>query len=186
VVFFTNGAGAGVAANGGDAGVAVRRTILPGRLHGVVFGVSIVAASGLLYLASRYNYLLFHSLVELAAIITSFLFFTVAVIMFRRTGHDFLVLLATGFFWSAVIDLVHTLAYAGMGVFPGYGTNLPTQLWVLARYLESLVILAAVIWLGRRLRDWWIPSLVIGAVAAVGITMIFWDGFLQHMWKDLV
>ncbi len=35
------------------------------------------------------------------------------------------------------IDLVHTLSYKGMGAFPNLGSNLPTQLWIIARYLES-------------------------------------------------
>ena len=43
----------------------------------------------------------------------------------------------------AVIDGVHTLAYKGMGVFPGYDANLPTQLWIAARYLQSISLLVA-------------------------------------------
>ena len=34
-----------------------------------------------------------------------------------------------------------------MGMFPGFGTNLPTQLWIAARYMESISFLAAPLFL---------------------------------------
>jgi len=139
--------------------------------------VVVVVLAGALFVVSRYNYLLFHSLVELTAIVTSGVFFAVAVVMLRRSGHEFLFLLATGFSASAVIDLVHALAYKGMGVFPSYTSNLPTQLWILARYLEALVILGASIWLGRRLRRWWALPLALGVITASGIAFIFLGWF---------
>ncbi len=39
-----------------------------------------------------------------------------------------------------------------MGVFPGYGTNLPTQFWIAARYLESFSLLAAPFYLRHRFK----------------------------------
>ena len=51
------------------------------------------------------------------------------------------------------LDLVHTLAYKGMGVFPGYDANLPTQLWVASRYIQALSLLLGYIFLEKRLRD---------------------------------
>ena len=52
-------------------------------------------------------------------------------------------MLGVGFFWAAMIDLVHVFAYKGMGVFPDADVTLSTQLWILARYLQALVALAA-------------------------------------------
>lgn len=134
---------------------------------------AVVALAASLYLISLFNYLLFHTLIELMAIITSALFFMVALIGSELGNSRLPFLLACGFFWSAVIDLVHTLAYKGMGVFPGYTANLPTQLWILARYLESLVILGSVIWFGRPVRHRWIPAGGIGLLAAIGISLVF-------------
>lgn len=134
---------------------------------------AVVALAASLYLISLFNYLLFHTLVELMAIITSALFFMVALIGSELGNSRLPFLLACGFFWSAVIDLVHTLAYKGMGVFPGYTANLPTQLWILARYLESLVILGSVIWFGRPVRHRSIPAGGIGLLAAIGISLVF-------------
>jgi len=39
-----------------------------------------------------------------------------------------------------------------MGVFEGYKTNLPTQLWISARYIESLSLLIAPLLFGKKLR----------------------------------
>ncbi len=153
--------------------MADARLNLGARARTAGFGVALVIVSALLFVLSRYHFLLFHSLVELLAVTTSALFFTVAVVMLRRAGHDFLFLLATGFFFSGVIDLVHTLAYKGMGVFPSHTANLPTQLWISARYLESLVILGSCLWLGRRLRRWWLPVLGVGIAAATAISLAF-------------
>jgi PAS domain S-box-containing protein len=47
---------------------------------------------------------------------------------------------------------MHTLAYSGMGVFQGYGANLPTQLWIAARYMQSLSLLAAPFLIGRTVK----------------------------------
>jgi signal transduction histidine kinase len=60
--------------------------------------------------------------------------------------------IGTAYLFIGGFDLLHTLAYKGMGVFPGRGTDLPTQLWIATRYMESLSFLVAPLFLQRRLR----------------------------------
>jgi hypothetical protein len=60
-----------------------------------------------------------------------------------------------------------------MGVFPSYGANLPTELWLLARYIQALVILAATLTITRRLKRWWLQFLVVGAITILGLVAIF-------------
>ncbi|MBW1717013.1 MAG: hypothetical protein JRJ77_14545, partial [Deltaproteobacteria bacterium] len=38
----------------------------------------------------------------------------------------FLLFVGIAYLFIGFLDLIHTLAYRGMGVFPGYATNLPT------------------------------------------------------------
>ena len=100
--------------------------------------------SGVLYLISLYNYLLFHSLAELFSISVA-----VAVVMLtwntrRFMNNDFLFLIGVAHLFVAFLDLYHTLAFKGMGVFSA-DANLPTQLWIAARYLQSLSLLSAVL-----------------------------------------
>ena len=66
-----------------------------------------------------------------------------------------------------LVDLLHTLAYFGMGVFPGYTANLPTQLWIAARFLECGGFLVAAL----NVRDMPNAGLTVGgfSLATVGL-----------------
>ncbi|MHC4598100.1 MAG: MASE3 domain-containing protein [Planctomycetota bacterium] len=106
---------------------------------------------GGLILASRYNYLLFHALGEGFAIAVALGMFMVAWNGRRFLRYDYLVFLGTAYLFVASIDFLHLLAYKGMGIFPGGGSNLPTQLWVTARSIESVSFLTASIYFHRRM-----------------------------------
>ena len=45
------------------------------------------------------------------------------------------------YFFVAIFDFAHTLAYQGMGVFPGDTANLATQLWIIPRFFEAAALL---------------------------------------------
>jgi signal transduction histidine kinase/CheY-like chemotaxis protein len=126
-----------------------------------------------LYFISRGNYLLFHGLVEVAAIVAGSLLFAVAARMYGSMGTTFLMLLGIGFFWPAMIDLVHVFGYKGMGVFPDADPTLSSQLWILARYLQAAAALTATFFLNHRLRRWWPAFVIVGAVAAAGLAFVF-------------
>lgn len=97
----------------------------------------------ILYPVSLFDYLLFHSLTELASVAVAFGIFMLAWNSRKIMKNQYLIFLGISYLFVGLFDLVHTLAYKGMGVFPEYGANLPTQLWIAARYLESLSLLAA-------------------------------------------
>ena len=105
-----------------------------------------------LYLASRYNYLLFHSLVEIFTVIVASGIFIIAWNTRRILNNNYFLLVGIASLFVGTIDLLHTLAYKGIGVFPGYGPNLATQLWIVGRYLQSFSLFAAPFLLGRKLR----------------------------------
>jgi PAS domain S-box-containing protein len=92
-------------------------------------------------LTSRSSFLLFHCLAEFLSIIIAWCFFVLAWHTRRYVKDDYLLILGIAAFFAGGIDLVHTLAYKGMNVFAGYDANLPTQLWIAARYLQSLSLL---------------------------------------------
>lgn len=105
-----------------------------------------------LYLSSLYNYLLFHSLAEIFSIVVSSSIFILVWNSRRFLEDGFLPFIGTAYLFVGGLDLLHTLAYSGMGVFDGYGTNLPTQLWIAARYVESLSLLAGLFLVSRKLK----------------------------------
>ncbi len=89
---------------------------------------------------------------ELFSIVIGFSLFMLTWNSRRIIDNNYLIFIGIAFFFVAGIDLIHTLAYKGMDLFAGYGTNLPTQLWIAARYLESLSLLAAPFAIRRALR----------------------------------
>jgi PAS domain S-box-containing protein len=113
--------------------------------------VGIISLVGL-YVISRYSFTLFHMIGELFSIVIGFSLFMLTWNSRRIIDNNYLIFIGIAFFFIAGIDLIHTLAYKGMDLFAGYGTNLPTQLWIAARYLESLSLIVAPFTIGRKLR----------------------------------
>ncbi|MEJ2587520.1 MAG: MASE3 domain-containing protein [Deltaproteobacteria bacterium] len=114
--------------------------------------LSILVIGGLL-IVGRYHYLLFHSLVEGFSILIAFGIFVIAWNSRSMLENDYLLFVGIAYLFVGGLDFLHTLAYQGMGVFPHHGSNLATQLWIAARYMESLSLLIAPLFLNRRLRN---------------------------------
>ncbi len=137
-------------------------------------GLSLLSAAlVVLYLLSRDNYLLFHSLVELFAVVVACVTFMIAWHARRYLDNGFFIILGSASLGVAIIDLLHALAYKNMGVFPMADANLPTQLWIAARWLQVVALFAAPFFLDRKAR----PGVTL--VASLGITAlllasIFW------------
>ncbi len=119
-----------------------------------------------LFVVSRWNYLLFHSLIEMISIVAAFGIFMVTWNTRRTLDNGYLLFLGPIFLCVGCLDLLHTLAYKGMGVFPGYDANLPTQLWIAARALESFGLVFAPRFFSRRARVG--ATLLGGAVVSGG------------------
>jgi len=96
-----------------------------------------------LFLTSLYNYLLFHSLAEVFSVVIAFCIFILAWNCRHIIDNNYLIFLGIAYLFIGFIDIIHTLSYAGMGAFPAFDANLPTQLWIIARYLESISLLLA-------------------------------------------
>lgn len=130
-----------------------------------------------LYASSVYNYLLFHSIAELFSIIVAFAIFIITWNSRRFLDNNYFIAIGIAFFFIGVMDLVHMLAYSGMGVFPEYGANLPTQLWISARYLQSLSLLIAPFFIGRKIRS---NTVFLGytlVASLVLVSIFYWDVF---------
>ena len=106
----------------------------------IIFWVAII---GILYVISRSNYLLFHSLAELFSIFVAYVVFLIVWKSRARLENRFLIFIGIAYFFVASLDLLHTFAYKGMGIFPQLDLNPPTQLWIAARYMESISLLVA-------------------------------------------
>nr|WP_321497606.1 MASE3 domain-containing protein [uncultured Methanolobus sp.] len=102
-----------------------------------------------LYMISLNSYLLFHSIVEVASIIVIAAVFLIAWNSRKYLKNSYLLFLGMSFFFVSWIDFLHIVSYKGMGVFPEYDVNLPTQLWIAARYMQSISLLIAPLLMGK-------------------------------------
>lgn len=138
-------------------------------------GIPVKVAIGLLmclglYLASIHNYLLFHIIAEVFAIVVAFGMFMVVWNSRRFFDNNSLLFVGIAYVFVASLDFVHTISYYGMGVFVGGDeANHATQLWIAARYLESLSLLIAPLCLRRRLN---IPLVMAGYVLVVTLALV--------------
>ena len=115
-----------------------------------------LAALASLYATSRYSFLLFHSIAEVFSIVIAAGTFMIAWNARNFMRNSALLFLGIGYLFVGGIDLLHTLAYKGMGIFTPESGNLATQLWIAGRYLQSLVLLATPFWVGRSLNARWV------------------------------
>ena len=104
----------------------------------IIIGMGILCG---LYLASSYSYLLFHSLVEIFSIFIAYGIFMLTWNSRRLLDNMYLRFVGVAYLFIGGLDLLHTLAYPGMGVFQKGDTNLAAQFWIGARYMESLSFL---------------------------------------------
>ena len=119
------------------------------------YAIVTVAVLAGLFAVSRSNFLLFHGLAELFSIAVAWSVFLLVWNTKRFARNDALLFLGIAYLFIGLIDLVHTLAYKGMGVFPDIQTaNLATQLWIAARGMEALSLLLFPVILGRCIRAW--------------------------------
>ena len=144
------------------------------RLVGViVLGAAIFAA----YELSHHNYLLFHSLLEILSITVAFVMLAIAWNTRHLSTNHFLLFIGVGYAFIGGVDLLHTLAYRGMGVFHDPGSNLATQLWVVARYLEALTLLTAPVFLTMRARLVPVFLTYLAATILLLLTVFLWRVF---------
>lgn len=141
-------------------------TPLPFQIVHVVAGLATLAG---IYLTSLYNYLLFHGIAEIFSIAVAAGIFMLTWNARRFMNNNYLVVLGVAHVFIAILDSIHTLSYTGMNIFIGFGANLPTQLWIAARYLESVSYVVAPFFFSRKINHGLLFS---GYLAATAILLL--------------
>jgi PAS domain S-box-containing protein len=135
-----------------------------------------------LVLVSFKNYLLFHTIAELFAIVIAILLYVVAWQTYSFSRNSFLMYLGCGYFWIALLDCAHTLVYKGMVIFPISIANPATQFWIASRYSEALLLVTAPLLMNRAIaRDltFWGFGAVAVFLYALIMTGNFPDAFIE-------
>jgi len=150
----------------------------PERAARFALGAALLAG---VYLTSLYSYNLFHGLAELFSVVVEAGVFVIAWNSRRYFVNNYVLSLGIALLFVALVELLHTLAYQGMSVFPSYTADLPTQLWIVARSLETLALILAPVLMGRRFRAGWYLvgcGVVCGALLALVFTRVFPAAFV--------
>lgn len=106
--------------------------------QGIFYVVLLVS----LYFTTYVNYLLFHTLAEIFSIIVAGAFFLITWNSKSYIKNPYLLFIGIAYLFIAFLDLLHTLSYKGMPVFTDYDFY-ANQLWIGARYMESITLLIA-------------------------------------------
>ena len=115
------------------------------------------------------NTTLFHTLIELFAICIAFMCFVVSWHTYSFLRNKVLVFLGLGYLWVGVFDLLHTLTFQNMQIFSHITPSTSLQFWLLARFIESLVMLiASLTWVNR-----FKPKLTFTLVSFTNVGIIF-------------
>lgn len=148
--------------------------VLPaGRLGVLIMSAGLVV----LYLLSRINYLLFHALVELFAVVIAGGTFMIAWNSRRFLENGFFVVVGFASLGVAFLDIIHTLAFKNMGVFPSTTANLPTQLWIAGRWMQVGALFAASFFVTSKPRPWRTLTAIIAATALLLASIFWWPIF---------
>lgn len=150
---------------------ALLRTLLPPTL------LSLLCIAG-----ASVSYLLFHTLAEVFSIVIAMTALVVATTSHAFTRNLFVVFIAVTIGWCASIDLIHTLAYKGMGLLPVDSANPATQLWIAARLLQAVALCLAPWCLRHTLRITHVHTAfaLLVSLALLGI----WSGHFPDAYHD--
>lgn len=131
-----------------------------------------------LYLTTTVDYLLFHSLVEIFSIVVAFSLFMITWNSKRYIKNQYLLFIGIAYLFVAFLDLLHTLAYKGMPIFTDYDYY-ANQLWIGARYMESITLFIAFFFLGTGKRI--IPKIVLTVYSVcttvIVLSIFYWKIF---------
>ncbi len=139
--------------------------------------VIIVLVFAAFTIVSQFNFLFFHSIAEGFSIVIGFSIFVIAWNVRKLLANHFLLFLGIAFLFIGVLDSLHTITYKGMGVFLANDANTPTQLWIAARYLESIIFLAAPLFFTRKINTKYVFIVFITATSLVLVSIFYYHNF---------
>jgi PAS domain S-box-containing protein len=141
----------------------------------VISLISIAVIIGL-YVLSRYNYPLFHSMADgITALIATGVF----VLVWNRRhllDNHFYLLVGMAFLFFAFWDFLHLLGNRNMGVFPQYGNMGPT-LYIISRYLLSISLLISPFFIRRKLNASVTFAIYSTVTALLLLSVFYWQNF---------
>ena len=101
----------------------------------------------LLYIISLKSFLLFHTLAGLFSALVAYIVFLIIWESKSLLLNRYLLLIGSSFFFIGSFDLLHILAFRGIGILPIIDLKMTNQFWIFARYIESISFMIAPLFL---------------------------------------
>jgi hypothetical protein len=138
-----------------------------------IIGVVLLA---LLFLARQHSYLLFHTLAEIVFIVVCLSVLVIAWSLRQFLDDDFAVFLGVALWIVAVLQILHVLDYPGLGLISN-SPDAPTQVWLGARLLLAASFVAAILFVGRRVRVSAVLACFVGYAGVLLASVYWWHVF---------
>jgi diguanylate cyclase (GGDEF)-like protein len=149
-----------------------RRFTLPKYRTAILFALSMPV----LYVISRYNYLLFHSFADGVSIVIAACVFTIIWNGRHLIDNDYFLYVGIAFLFFAFWDLMHLLGNKNMGVFPEYG-NLGPALYIASRYILSISLIIAPLFINRKLNTTRMFAVYSLVTLFILLSLFYWQIF---------
>ena len=140
----------------------------------LLYSLILVTALTLLFLLSKHNYLLYHTIIEFFAIFTGLSIMLVAFTTKEIAENQIFTKLGIIYLFVSIVDFLHTMSYKGMKIFPNWGANQPTQFWIIGRSLETLGFILLFFSPNMKKRYF---SLILVVTTILSITCVFFGAF---------
>ncbi len=114
--------------------------------------VSSLILFGVLIFLHQQDYKIFHIFAEFFSIMVAMGMFIIAINTTHLVRNHYLSFLGIAYLSIGMLDALHALIFPGIGIFAQSATTDPTiQFWIFARYLEAFSLLAAPLFIHRKL-----------------------------------
>ena len=130
-------------------------------------GVGVVMSGA--YVLGRYDFLLFHTVVEWTSCVVACAVFMILWNVRRHLDSGFYLILGVACLAMGVLDLVHVLAYREISIFPGLDENASISAKTMGRWITGVSFLVAPLFLHRRVNA---TAVLATYVAAIVVAMV--------------
>ncbi len=122
----------------------------------------------IIFSTTFFNYLLFHSLAEIFSVIIAGGIFLIGWNSRKYINESYFLILGISALFVGIFDIIHTLAYEGLNIFPEHGGNLSTQLWIAGRYIQAFSFLFATLMRNKKVSQ----SILLFFYSLISLTLL--------------
>jgi diguanylate cyclase (GGDEF)-like protein/PAS domain S-box-containing protein len=114
-----------------------------------LYSLAIYVIAAAAYMLGRHNYPLIHSSIEMFSIVVACGVFMVTWNSRKHSNDTYFLVVGTSYVFVAIIDALHIFSFKGVGILDSNSSNLYMQLWLAARFVQTISLLVAPLMINR-------------------------------------